>query len=743
MKRGWKKGVGAIIAAMVAMAALAQAPADGAPPAFLMSQGAGGISPALPMLPQPAVPGASQTIHNPSGSVRLIAASLAVGSKTSLTAGLEFHLKPGWHIYWRTAGDAGYPPRLDWTASDNIGTPVPSWPIPKRFVTGTLQDYGYDGHIVLPLTVPVRHPGQPARLDAAVDYLACSNICVPMRAHLTLTLPAGPAAPSPFFHDISRFESLVPGSGARVGMRVVSVKAVGPGAKAALQVVVAADPPLVHPDLFVEAPDNATFLKPSVRLEDGGKRAVLTAPLVKDSGLKSLAGTAMTVTVADGDRAMQAKVTPVAAPSAGLGAGGVGTAATSLSWWAMLATALLGGLILNLMPCVLPVLSIKVLGAIGHGGAERGHVRASFLASAAGIVVSFLALAGLAIGLKEAGRAVGWGIQFQEPGFITAMAVLLALFAANLWGFYEIPMPSWLVSSRPGRVSHHTLLGHFLSGALATLLATPCSAPFLGTAIGFALARGPLDIAAIFAALGVGMSAPFLAVAVWPGAATRLPRPGPWMVVLKKVLGVALAGTALWLLTVLSAQTGLLVAVLSGLLLVAALAVLAVRLRHPSRLAGGAAAVLAALALVAPLVMGVAPKGAPAPLGDGGGIPWVPFDRAAIAGDVARGKVVFVDVGADWCITCQVNKKAVIEQGAVARRLARPGIVPMMADWTRPNAAIARYLASYDKFGIPFSAVYGPSAPEGIVLPELLTSQAVLDALDKAAAKKADGLSKS
>jgi suppressor for copper-sensitivity B len=691
------------------------------------------------------VPGASITVHNPSGTVRLVSAKLAAGSAASLTAGLDFRLNPGWHIYWRTAGDAGYPPRIVWDGSTNIGTPVLSWPVPKRFISGNLQDFGYDGHILLPLTVPITHPGRPVHAVAALDYLACSNICVPMRARLTLDLPAGPASPSPFFHTISRFEALVPGNGARVGLRVLSVKAVGPKADGALRVIVAANPPLTHPDMFVEAPAIATFLAPSVRLEEGGARAVLTAPVAQGSLLKAPAGQKMIVTVADGPRAMQATVTPVAAPgeAAPAGGGGASPRLPAVSLLAMLATALLGGLILNLMPCVLPVLSIKVLGAVGHGGKERGHVRVAFLASAAGIVVSFLILAGAAIGLKEAGRVVGWGIQFQQPGFIATMAALLALFAANLWGFFEIPMPSWLVSGGQGRVPHHTVLGHFLTGALATLLATPCSAPFLGTAIGFALARGPFDIVAIFAALGVGMAAPFLAVAVWPGAATRLPRPGPWMAVLKKLLGFALAGTAIWLLWVLASLSGLTAAILSGGALALAVAVLGLRGRAPARFGMATiatAVLLTAAALAVPFLSGLTRSGADA-AGTGGGIPWVRFDRAAIAGDVAAGKVVFVDVGADWCITCQVNKRAVIEQGAVARRLAGPGIVPMLADWTRPDDAIARYLASYDRFGIPFSAVYGPGAPDGIVLPELLTSQAVLDALDRAEKKGPAGTS--
>ncbi|HLO77012.1 MAG TPA: thioredoxin family protein, partial [Magnetospirillum sp.] len=318
-------------------------------------------------------------------------------------------------------------------------------------------------------------------------------------------------------------------------------------------------------------------------------------------------------------------------------------------------------------------------------GAARGHVRAAFLASAAGIVASFLALAGAAVAVKAAGQAVGWGIQFQQPGFLAVMIALLLAFAANLWGAFEIRLPSALMNVGPSGVAHHTLLGHFLSGAFATLLATPCSAPFLGTAVGFALARGAGEIAAIFAALGLGMSVPYLAVALWPDLARRLPKPGAWMVTVKKVMGVALAATALWLGSVLAAQTGLTTA--------------------------------------APPAAGKTD------------IAWKSFDLTAVRQAVAEGKVVFVDVTADWCITCKVNKAAVVDRGAVAARLTGGGVVPMRADWTRPDDGIARYLASFDRFGIPFNAVYGPGAPDGIALSELLTEAEVLAALDKAAAR--------
>jgi suppressor for copper-sensitivity B len=424
---------------------------------------------------------------------------------------------------------------------------------------------------------------------------------------------------------------------------------------------------------------------------------------------------------------MEARATPSAAPA--------GDA------WALLASTIalawLGGLILNLMPCVLPVLSLKLLGVVGHGGGERGAIRRGFLASAAGVVFSVMLLAAGTIAVKSAGHAVGWGIQFQEPAFLTALALLCVFFAANLWGLYEIRLPGFLSDSLAGRGAHsgQSLIGSFLTGAFATVLATPCSAPFLGTALGFALSRGPGEILAIFAALGLGLATPYLLVAAYPSLARLLPRPGRWMIALKAVLGALLAGTALWLVTVAADALGWRAALAVGAALAAIPLVFLARRWWPdhtrrSGIAALLALVILAFALPAKLPPGSAAR-APAQGGD-----WRPFARAEIPGLVAQGRVVFVDVTADWCITCKANKALVLDRPPVADLLARPNVVRMLADWTRPSDEIASYLASFGRYGIPFNVVYGPGAPGGLALPELLTGEAVADALSRAAAVK-------
>ncbi|CAA7627000.1 Thiol:disulfide interchange protein dsbD 1 [Candidatus Terasakiella magnetica] len=689
-----------------------------------MAMAAVGFVAALALAPAWATePGASDWVRSEAGEVRLIAAAASIAPSQPLKLGLQFRMQPGWKIYWRSPGDAGYPPRIDWNGSDNLGQPVIRWPAPHRFVLSGLQNHGYTGEVVLPLDVTPPNPGRPVRITAAVEFLACAQVCVPQHADLTLNLEAGTGAPSAFAHDIGRFSALVPGDGLRHGLTLESVEAVD---NALLRLSLVSTETWTDPDAFVESEDSAAFEQPRVTLSPDRRRAMIEIPVAPNTAAKPLAGTPLVITVVDGMRALEAKTSPVPGTKAP-------PSSHDASLLLMLAVALLGGLILNLMPCVLPVLSIKIIGVLGHGGGERRHVRASFLASSAGIVVSFLALAALAIAVRQAGAAVGWGIQFQQPGFLAAMVVLLSLFAANLWGLFEIPVPGWLLNRGQGGVPHHTLLGHFLSGAFATLLATPCSAPFLGTAIGFALARGALEIVAIFGALGLGMALPFLAVALWPDFALKMPKPGRWMVRVRSLMGVALAATGLWLLSVLAAQVGILAAGISGGSMAAAITILALRPRMPATAKGAVnicVLALAGLALGAPF-HGETARGES---GKGGGlVPWIAFDQAALPGLVAEGKVVFVDVTADWCITCKVNKAAVVERGEVARRLAAPSAVAMRADWTKPDEAISRYLAGFGRYGIPFNVVYGPAAPDGVTLSELLSESEVLAALDKAA----------
>ena len=665
--------------------------------------------------PAQAAGAASDWFLTDQGRVRLVAAAPSAGDGDSLQLGLDFRLAPHWKIYWRSPGDAGYPPRLDWAGSSNFAGATMAWPAPQRFSVQGLDTIGYTDAVVFPLTARLEQAGTAAHLRLALSYLTCEKICIPYDTVLTLDLPAGPprAGDTGYAALIARYAARVPRDGG-AGLALAAATVI-PGKQPVLELRVKAEQLLHAPDAFIEGPEGVTFGAPRLVHGEAPGEALLRLPVFGERpAIERMVGHPVTVTLVDGERSLEAAIAPAAGPPA----------ADFRLLLGVLPLALLGGLILNFMPCVLPVLSIKILGMVEQGGRSRRAVRLGFLATAAGVIVSFLALAAAMVALLAAGVAVGWGVQFQQPLFLVGMVALLTLFACNLWGFFEVPLPSALAalgSAGEGRL----LLGNFAAGAFATLLATPCSAPFLGTAIGFALAAGPFEIFAIFLALGLGLAAPYLLVALLPRLALWLPRPGHWMLTLRRVLGLALAATALWLVSVLVAQTGAPAALAAGALIAgAAGALLLLRTPMPRRIVPTA---LLASALLVPALLSVPPTAARADAF------WRPFDRAQIEQLVSDGQVVFVDVTADWCLTCKLNEQLVIATPAVSARLSAPDVVAMRADWTRPSTAIAAYLRGFGRYGIPFNAVYGPAAPRGLALSEILTRDQVLGALGTAA----------
>ena len=663
-------------------------------------------------------------------AVRLITAEQATGGMRIVDAGLQIRLAPGWHAYWRTPSAAGIPPSIDWAGSRNLRGAEMSWPAPSRFPLDGLQTYGYETGVVLPIALHLADPTAPLALHADVSYSACKTVCVPYHAALDLTVPTGLAMPGPEAPLMAAARAALPGSLAHLGLVLRAVEvAPEPGGRAALILRLATGGrSLAHPDLFVEGLPRGAPGRPRLTLTDGGRTAVLVVPRVHDA-VHVLAGRrlAFTLTAGPGQAA-----TFHAAPrlvSAGALPGRTGLPLT------ILIVALLGGIILNVMPCVLPVLSLKLFGLAELAGAERRRVRLDLLATAAGVLAGFAALAGALIALKAAGATIGWGIQFQLPWFLAALTMVMTLFAASLWGWLDIGLPGGM-ATRLGTLRLRSPTGTaFLTGVFATLLAASCSAPFVGTAVGFALARGPATIFAIFLAMGFGLAVPYLLGAAAPRLVALLPRPGRWMGWLRVGFGFLLVGTAAWLVSVLIPVGGAFEAVLVGGAATLLLLGLAARRHLPLArgligLLGGA---LAAGAVVAAAVLPRAPEAAASRLASRSVGPWRPFDQAGIARQVALGRVVFVDVTAAWCLVCKANELTVLERDPVAARLRAPGVVAMRADWTRPSPVVTAYLQSFGRYGVPLDVVYGPGAPQGVKLPDLLTAAAVTRAFSIAA----------
>lgn len=633
-------------------------------------------------------------------AARLIASN-QVDDNGTLYAGLQLTLKPGWDSYWRSPGDAGLPPMPEWKGSKNLKQATMLFPLPERFTLQGFETYGYKDEVVFPLRIEKSKAKAATSLNMAITLLTCSTVCVPAQFHLSLAIPAhlpaasaGDAATALLKKALNTVPKNDDGQGLSLQKADLITLAGRPG------VLLHYTTPQVIADaaMIIEPGDGTVLPFTSMRLIPNGLQAMLAASVVA----ADIANKEFTFTFIDKTHHQAVEKKLVLTPAVteaflekpvekGVSARPASAAppvpvspAPAASFFVILGFAFLGGLILNLMPCVLPVLAIKSLSLVKHGGGDKTAVRLSFLYTSAGILFSFLLLAAAIIGLKQLGMSVGWGVQFQNPAFLLFLIGVLVLFGLNLWGLFEITLPRFIADKvgggSPGKIPPH--LADFCSGAFATLLATPCSAPFLGTAVGFALASGTAEILAVFAALGLGLATPFLLIAAFPKTATWLPKPGPWMLAFKRGLAVLLFITAAWL--------GLVLAHLYT---------------------------------------------APAPQGMAESHGWQVFDEAKIAPALAKGQVVLVDVTADWCLTCQVNKKLVLNTPAMAAFYAQYKVLRLKADWTQHSETIAAYLRRFMRYGIPFDVVYGPGAPQGIALPELLSQAVVEQALKQAAEK--------
>jgi len=386
------------------------------------------------------------------------------------------------------------------------------------------------------------------------------------------------------------------------------------------------------------------------------------------------------------------------------------------------------------MPCVLPVLSLKLMGVLKHGGGHTSYVRFSFIMSALGIITSFLAIAAILVLLQNAGHSVGWGIQFQEPIFLIIIILLLTIFAANEWGLINISLPYWLggkIDNIVQKQDDHTPIGNFITGAFATILATPCTAPYLGTAISFSLSQGNFAIFLTFFFMGLGLASPYLFFSIFPNLVTKLPKPGQWMIKVKHFFGYLLFATALWFIYVLNSQIGFFSAIILLTIILIIFTIMRIfNFKEKKPFYSYMVLSLFVLSIIIPLQLSQNIVNE---------IPhdklWKKFDEKQISKYVNEGSVVFVDVTAEWCLTCKFNKSTTMHSDRIMKILMRDDVVAMIADYTSPDKHIESFLKRNNKYGIPFNIIYGPNAPKGIAQPELLDSDFLIESFKKAGLK--------
>ncbi|ALX96011.1 protein-disulfide reductase [Serratia fonticola] len=645
-----------------------------------------------------------QSPQNDHAKVRL-RADTSNGDETRVLLAVE--LEKGWKTYWRSPGEGGIAPAITWQ-----GNPPPAtwfWPTPQRFDVAGISTQGYQQRVTLPI---VLKGAVPQQLEGRLTLSTCSNVCIltdyPFK--LDLTTPADPT----FNHDFAQAMGQVPIASGLVDSLRAGYR------NGELQISAQRTAGWQQPELFFDTLAGADLGKPTVS-SDG---EILQARVPVSDGwgdaALDLRGKQLRLVISDGGIAQEATLTiggPLALPS---------TAAFPL--WQAVLMALAGGFILNLMPCVLPVLGMKLGSILQVEQRDRRSVRWQFLASSLGIVVSFMALALLMTLLRLSNHALGWGIQFQNPWFIGFMVLVTLLFSANLFGLFHLQLSSSL-NTKLATHNGRGLSGHFWQGAFATLLATPCSAPFLGTAVAFALAA-PLPVLwGMFVALGIGMSLPWLLIAAWPALALRLPRPGRWMNGMRLALGLLMLVSSLWLLSLMTNHIGVKPTLIVGAILLLGL-LLAVWQQLGARSAGIATASVLVVGGLALLVGSLTANQWRQPLHDN--IAWQPLSEQAIVQALADNKRVFVDVTADWCVTCKANKYNVLLRDEVQKALSADDVVALRGDWSRPSESISAFLQQRGSVAVPFNQIYGPGLPDGEVLSPLLTREAVLQALSTA-----------
>ncbi len=668
-------------------------------------------------------------------------------------AGLYFKLEPGWHVYWKNAGDSGEPPRMKWTLPNGIGATALEFPAPKRLPLGPLMDFGYEDEVLFPFSIDVAKsvkPG-PVNLHAKVDWLVCREVCIPGKAELELTRsisehPGNAAMSAADAEIFKRFAAEVPkplpahdkavfqseGGGFRLAVKTGQRESTAAFFPSDQNIVDNPAPQKLTPTadgliLDVKKDANLTAnpdrLNGVLELSDGRAFEVAAAPGAVAGGgapvFENAPSAASPAAVSSNPQiAASAAQSSAAVPPAP-----AGTLLGSVGF------AFLGGLLLNLMPCVFPVLFIKGLALVQSSGEERHKLRAHGFVYAIGILLSFWALVALLLGLRAAGSHLGWGYQFQSPIFLSLMAALLFFLGLALAGQFEIGLS--LTSAGGSLAAKQGYAGSFFTGVLAVIVATPCTAPFMGAAIGYALAQSTAVTFAIFTALALGLAAPYVALTLQPAWTRLLPKPGVWMEILKQATAVPIFGTVIWLAWVVTQAYGaaMLLALLVGLLLLAIAGWFLGRWpaqRWATAIATVVVAGVVLLCVVAPgklIVAGARTSNAGAESG------WEPWSAEAVSRYQAQGRPVFVDFTASWCLSCQVNERVALSQPEVRKAFEDAHVALLKADWTQYDESIGHALTALGRSGVPAYALYVPGEANPRLLPEVLTPGTVTSAL--------------
>ena len=646
----------------------------------------------------------------------LITAENKISSNTrTISAGLSITLEKGWKTYWRSPGQVGLPPEIDWEDSTNVLHTKFYWPTPERFQEFEIENYGYSNKVTFPINIVLKNPGKPLSLIANTSILVCKDVCLPKSFILKLSLSEVEVIDRLSRIELSSSLTTIPIDGPNSQFKLNSVF-IDPNKKS-LFVEIQSLKNINEVHVFPETQTDVIFDAPINTFDQDKKLVTIQLPIFDYKKINN----PIALTISNGKISStykNLKIVENIVHSQSNILNGNGFAI-------IIFFAFVGGLILNVMPCVFPVLLIKINSVINSQSYSKIKTRRKFISSALGIITFMWILNGLLFLIQVMGGKIGWGVQFQSPVFLSFIIVILIIFSINMLGGLKIILPQKFNTKLYQLSNSNGFIGDFLSGCFAALLATPCSAPFLGSAVAFALTMGGVQSLIIFSFIGLGLASPYLVVATAPRLVMFFPRPGKWMKTVQNLIGILIIISACWfswlLISVESFQS------LLVLLIALIFAILSLKFIKINSLKYVFFVTFLILSVTNSTI--ITSQNGWTTNSDSS---WEVFDTSRKKILIDSEKVVFIDITADWCLTCKANKLLVLDSSYVKTALSKENVVKMRGDWTQKNSKILSFLKENGRFGIPFNIVYGPSAKSGIMLPEILTSEVVINALKNA-----------
>ena len=628
----------------------------------------------------------------------------------NIIIGLEYQMEPGWKTYWKSPGDGGFAQTISWDNSTNVKNINILWPTPIEFEILGLTSLGYQNDVIFPLEIELDDKSKNTFLNLHVNFLICKEVCIPGDATLFLEIPSGEKKLTDNYFNIEKALSLLPEEDFNSSyIKEINLKTFSDDISSTLQLQFKSDKVFYNPKIFLHSPFGLPVVKNSISYSNDNKR--ITTDFNFDKNLISENKFPLEIIIKDKNHNFK-QVLDVQMQNQSI------NLETNRNYFYYILISLIAGLILNVMPCVFPVLSIKLMSVFSS---EKHNTSVSFITTALGIITSFVLLGLIFLFLQYFNMSIAWGMQFQNPYFLIFITLVIFLFMMNMFGQFEIILPSQLNNLSFLDNSNNKYIKDFFNGFFATLMATPCSAPFVGTAITAAFTQSYAIGISIFLFMGIGMSLPYLLIASFPKLIKFLPKPGKWMVYVKYILGLLLLATVLWLLNILSNFFN------TYFLTLLIIFFLVLSYRQKISFQRNAVTILVLFSIFSLSSF----KAFQQNITIDNEKDWLNFFDVEVDKLINNKQLVFLDITADWCATCQFNKLNVLNSDKIIQLFKDNKVTLVRADWTRPNQKINIFLEKYDRFGIPFNAFFSDNFPDGLLLSELLSEKEIVNVINK------------